>query len=114
VAGPDVPLLLTRTRLVVLASCRTATGRVSRTEGVENLARPFLAAGVPAVIASLWDVDDPAAVAFMTRFYRHLRCSFDAAAALRSAQIEALAEPSGGMETLRSWAAFELIGASSR
>ena len=29
-----------RTRLAVLASCSTALGRISRTEGVENLARP--------------------------------------------------------------------------
>src|SRR4029077_2092594 len=47
-----------RTRLAVLASCSTASGQVSRTEGVESLARPFLAAGLPSVIGSLWNVDD--------------------------------------------------------
>jgi CHAT domain-containing protein len=112
-SGELLGLHLPRTRLVVLASCRTATGRVSRTEGVESLARPFLATGVPAVVASLWDVEDAGAAAFMRRFYRHLQRSFDVAAALQAAQVEALAEPSGATEGVGTWAAFELIGASS-
>ena len=41
---------LPRTRLVVLAACRTAAGVVSRSEGALSLARPFLAAGVPNVM----------------------------------------------------------------
>src|SRR5262249_35433356 len=47
-----------RTQVLVLAACRTSGGRVRRGEGVLSLARPFLAAGVPTVVASLWDVDD--------------------------------------------------------
>ncbi len=47
-----------RTQLVVLAACRTSTGRIRRGEGVLSLARPFIAAGVPTVVATLWDVDD--------------------------------------------------------
>src|SRR5207247_8234912 len=38
-----------RTRVVVLAACRTAAGPVSRVEGALSLGRPFLAAGVPDV-----------------------------------------------------------------
>ncbi|HVR08505.1 MAG TPA: CHAT domain-containing protein, partial [Thermoanaerobaculia bacterium] len=112
-SGEMLGLRLPRTRLVVLASCSTASGRVSRTEGVESLARPFLAAGVPAVVASLWDVDDAAASAFIRRFYRHLARTFDAAAALREAQVEALAERSGAAADMRTWAAFELIGGNA-
>ena len=49
---------LEQTELVVLAACRTNLGHIRRGEGVLGLARPFIAAGVPAVIASLADVDD--------------------------------------------------------
>ncbi len=49
-----------RTRVVVLAACSTAAGVVSRGEGVVSVARPFLGAGVPLVVASQWDVDDRA------------------------------------------------------
>lgn len=95
-----------RTRLVVLASCGTALGRISRTEGVENLARPFLAAGVPTVVASLWSVEDQVTADFFVRFYRNLKQGFDVAGALQATQIESLDQ---GL-SLRVWAAFETIG----
>src|SRR5262249_3901189 len=47
-----------RTQLVVLAACGTALGASYRGEGPISLARSFLSAGVPAVLASFWDVDD--------------------------------------------------------
>jgi len=102
-----------RTRLAVLASCSTAVGRISRTEGVQSLARPFLAAGVPTVIASLWDVDDTKTAELFGRFYRHLQEVFDPATALQQAQIESIAQ--GGAEAADPWAwgAFEVIGGSS-
>ncbi len=102
-----------RTRLAVLASCSTATGKISRTEGIESLARPFLATGVPAVVASLWDVDDEPTAKLFSRFYGHLRETFDPAAALREAQLEALAAGTAAESDPRSWGAFELIGGNS-
>jgi CHAT domain-containing protein len=98
------------TRLVVLASCATAAGRVSRTEGVESLAQPFLAAGVPAVVASLWSVGDQGTAEFFQRFYHHLAKSSDAAGALQAAQIEFLTQPKGGAVNAKIWGAFEVIG----
>lgn len=99
-----------RTRLVVLASCSTALGRISRTEGVENLARPFLAAGVPTVVASLWNVDDKVTADFFVRFYRRLQQRFDVAWALRETQIESIEQSSGPAASPRNWGAFEVIG----
>lgn len=51
---------LPHTRLVVLSACGTAIERSYRGEGSISLARPFLAAGVPLVVASLWPVDSNA------------------------------------------------------
>jgi CHAT domain-containing protein len=99
-----------RTRLVVLASCDTAAGRISRTEGVESLARPFLAAGVPSVIASLWQVDDQITADFFVRFYRHLAGGFDVAGALQAAQVDALNSGDAGAADPKAWAGFEVIG----
>ncbi len=100
---------LPRTRLVVLASCSTGSGPISATEGVESIARPLLAAGVPAVVASLWDVDDAATAAFIRCFYRRLGESYDVVGALRSAQLDILAT---GAPPL-AWSAFEVIGGSA-
>ena len=82
-------------RLVVLASCSTAVGRISRTEGVENLARPFLASGVPAVVASLWKVEDQDTEDFFRQFYRNVGQSGDVAAALRATQVGAIQRLAG-------------------
>jgi CHAT domain-containing protein len=98
------------TRLVVLASCATAAGRVSRTEGVESLAHPFLAAGVPAVVASLWSVGDQGTADFFQRFYRHLAKNSDAAGALQATQLDFLRKRPGSTVDARIWGAFEVIG----
>jgi CHAT domain-containing protein len=112
-SGDILGLRFGRLRLAVLASCGTARGRVSLTEGVENLARPFLAAGVPAVVAALWNIDDRLTSEFFGRFYSHLRLNFDAAAALRAAEVESLGLGSTAAADPRVWAAFEVIGAMS-
>jgi CHAT domain-containing protein len=98
-------LELDATRLVVLSACSTAAGRISASEGATSLARPFLAAGVPAVLASLWEVEDPAAAVLLSRFHRRLQAGDDPVAALRTAQLSLLdgSPPS-------HWAAFHVIG----
>src|SRR5262249_51366337 len=60
-------------RLVVLGACRTTAGRIRRGEGVFSMARPFLAAGVPTVVASLWDVNDLASRKLLVGFHAALR-----------------------------------------
>lgn len=96
---------LAATRLVVLSACSTAAGRVSASEGATSLARPFLAAGVPVVLASLWEVEDPGTAGLLGRFYRHLNNGDDPATALRAAQLSLL----DGSPPSR-WAAFQVIG----
>jgi CHAT domain-containing protein len=93
------------TRLVVLAACSTAAGRVSASEGATSLARSFLAAGVPAVVASLWEVDDRLASRLLTELHRRLRAGDDPVTALRTVQLSEL-----GAASPEEWAAFQLIG----
>ena len=99
-----------RTALVVLAACRTSAGRIRRGEGVLSLARPFIAAGVPTVVASLWDVDDRATQAVFVVFHRALRDGAPVADALRAAQLAAMAQPDSVIRNPANWASFEVIG----
>lgn len=101
-----------RTRLAVLAGCRTAEGRLSRNEGTLGLARSFLIAGVPAVIASLWDVDDEPSSRLVLRFHELLRSGADPMAALRQAQLELLSDNDHSLASPHGWAAFQLVGGS--
>jgi CHAT domain-containing protein len=74
--------------LVVLSGCRTALGREVRGEGLVGLTRGFLYAGVPRVVASLWQVDDRATAELMSHFYRGMLTEGLAPGeALRGAQL---------------------------
>jgi CHAT domain-containing protein len=98
------------TRLVVLASCNSAGGRIARGEEVSGLAGAFVAAGVPAIVGTLWQVEDAASRAFFARFYRRLRSGADAVTALRTAQVEMLQDANPAFHAAQSWAGFELVG----
>jgi CHAT domain-containing protein len=103
-----------RTRLVVLAACSTAAGAVSRGEGVMSVGRPFLAAGVPLVIASQWDVDDQATARIFREFHRLLAESQDEVLALRAAQLALLRSRDAQLTAPRSWGAFLALGTTLR
>jgi len=94
--------------LVVLSACRTAGGRMQGGEGVEGLARAFLEAGAPAVVASLWDVDDDTTAGFMRSAYGHLAAGMNTADALRAAKLDLIHSRPDAPP--RTWAAFVLIG----
>lgn len=104
-------LRLPRTRLVVLSACQTGGERQYGGEGAMSVARPFIAAGVPLVVASLWPVESQSAERLMVGVHRHrTRDRLPTAEALRRAQLEMLG---GGDTRYRHpyyWAAFTAIG----
>jgi len=99
--------LTTKADLVVLSACQTARGLLEYAEGPMGLARPFFFAGARSVIASLWTVNDQAAVLFMREFYRQLLAGNAAGDALRIAKIMLLKTARGQPFY---WASFVLIG----
>ena len=105
-------LKLNATRLVVLAACDTGNEYVPGGEGVTSLARAFLAAGVPTVVASLWSVDDKATAQLSKAFHTNLLAGSDPVDALRKAQLGMLQNKKD--QSPRAWAAFEVIGASAQ
>lgn len=96
---------LPHTRAVVLAACDSARG-LARAEGTISAARGFLAAGVPAVVATLWKIDDGRAAQFFPRLHRDLARGVAAATAVRAAQTESIERG----ESPALWAAVQCIG----
>ena len=109
-AGDMRRLALGHLRLVVLSACATAPGSPLRGEGVAGMAQAFMEAGAPAVLASLWQIDDSAAHRVVIDFHRHLLAGEDGANALRSAQLALLHDREESPRQTSDWAAFELIG----
>ena len=101
-------LELTSANLVVLSACKTALGAQSDGDELVGLTRAFLYAGAPAVVTTLWSIEDAASGALMTALYRHLRDGLTNAEALRAAQLEVLAQEK--WQTPYYWAAFGLTG----
>ncbi len=75
--------------LVVLAACSTATGQAMPREGTYSLLRSFHLAGVPDVIASLYDLPAPATAKLLDQFYGELAAGHTIAEALARAQRSA-------------------------
>jgi CHAT domain-containing protein len=93
-------------RIVVLSSCRSASGTVLRGEGVMGLARAFFQAGAHTVVASLWPLRDDDGAALFERFYHHLAQGQSVAAALRAAQLDRIADGAPGY----AWAGLMVLG----
>jgi CHAT domain-containing protein len=107
-------LKLGQTRLVVLAACSSAGGLPVGSEGVAPLVRPMIAAGVPGVIGTLWDVNDATAVRLSVSFHRHYGLEGrDAATALQLAQQDLLGDRSAMYSSVLTWAPFQVIGHAS-
>jgi hypothetical protein len=102
----EIAALDLRGKLVVLSSCRSASGTVLRGEGVMSLGRAFFQAGARTVVASLWPVRDDEAAALFADFYRHLARGETVAAALQAAQADRIAAGAPAS----AWAAFAVLG----
>jgi tetratricopeptide (TPR) repeat protein len=77
-----------RPRLVVLSACNSARGAISTTEGLLGAAHELHRRGVPAVVATLWAIDDNDAASLFSDFHRTYRRTRDAAEALAEVQRE--------------------------
>ena len=106
-------LKLKRPRLVVLAACHTRGEEYFGGEGAIGISRPFEAAGIPLVIASLWRVDAAATAELMTAFHRFRKQPGQTTVeALRKAQLE-LSSRADGYSHPYYWAAFIAVGGNS-
>lgn len=91
---------------IVLASCASASGERLENEGIISLARSFMIAGAPSVIATRWPVNDEHAGVFVQRLYRHMADGQDQSAAMRLARADLQAR--GYPDS--AWAGWVLIG----
>jgi CHAT domain-containing protein len=106
---------LERTKLIVLAACRSGVETYYRSEGMAGMSRTVLAAQVPLVVASQWNVDSEATAALMTRFHELRRNEqLSTTAALRGAQLELSNDPTGKFSSPYYWAAFAVYGGHAR
>jgi CHAT domain-containing protein/tetratricopeptide (TPR) repeat protein len=98
---------LSHTRVVVLATCNSARGENLIGEGSISVARAFIAAGVPSVVATLWPIRDTEAADFFPRLHQHLAAGIAPVDALRAAQLECIQRRD---IPISMWAAVQVHG----
>jgi CHAT domain-containing protein len=107
VNGLSLPL----TRLVILSACQSGIGQYYRGEGMVSIVRPFIAAKVPMVVASLWQVDSKDTAELMIEFHRQRKeNNMSTGDALRAAQLHLVDQG----KPPYSWAPFIAVGSDSR
>jgi len=102
----DIMELSMNARLVTLSACQTAWADVTPGDEMMTLARAFFYAGVRAVVASLWLVEDEATALLMRHFYERLGAGEAIPEALRQAQVALHRKGYAPYQ----WASFVAIG----
>ena len=73
--------------LVTLSACESGLSRVRRGDELVGLTRAFRYAGAPALVSTLWRVDDRSTRILMEKFYQEIGAGRDYAEALKQAQL---------------------------
>jgi len=76
--------------LVTLSACETGVGKLQKGEGMLSLARAFNYAGVPAIVTTLWKINDQSTSEIMGYFYNNLYNGLSKKEALRQAKLSYL------------------------
>ncbi len=97
-------------RMAVLSSCNSGSGKLQRGEGVMSLARGFIYSGCPSIIMTLWSVEDKSGVKLMTSFYKYLLQGKTKSVAIQQSKIDFIKNA----DQLRShpyfWSGYVVIG----
>lgn len=102
---------LSRLRLAILSGCQTGIETFYKGEGAISLARAFQSAGVPLVVASLWNAQDYQTKELIVALHKHRKQSgLTTAQALRRAQLDQIKSIDQQARSPYSWSAFVVIG----
>jgi CHAT domain-containing protein len=96
--------------LVVLSACETGYGRFEKGNGITSLAQAFTYAGAPAMIVSLWQVNDYVTSEIMKTLYNNLADGMPKDKALRAAKLAYIESVEDTYAHPAFWSAFIQIG----
>lgn len=100
--------------LAVLSGCSTGEGELQQGEGVMSLSSGFQYAGVPAIVMSLWEVNDRFGALVVDKFYYYLSEGMSKNKALHLAKTEVLAQGNALYAHPYYWAGLVLMGENEK
>lgn len=96
--------------LAVLMACETGAGVYTTGEGVVSLAHAFTHAGCPAVLMSLWKIDEKSSAEIVERFYYYLQKGKAKSQALKLAKLDYLKNAPRELQDPYYWAGLIIMG----
>ncbi|BDS12103.1 CHAT domain-containing protein [Aureispira anguillae] len=96
--------------LVVLSACETGIGKYQRGEGVVSIGRGFMYAGAPALLMTLWSLNDQSGAVIIEQFYKNLSEGIEKDEAIRQAKLFYLKHYPAEYTHPFMWAAFIQVG----
>ncbi|GEM_PF-1096675 len=96
--------------LVVLASCNSGSGKLSKGEGALSISRSFMYAGSQSVVMSLWRAYDRSTIGMLNTFYQNLLKGMRKDEALRLAKLDYLEKANPVLAHPRFWAGIVVNG----
>ncbi len=99
--------------LAVLSGCSTGDGELQKGEGVMSLSSGFQYAGVPAIVMSLWEVNDRFGSLVIAKFYKNLAQGYTKNRALHQAKIDVLKQGNALYAHPFYWSGLTLLGENS-
>ncbi|NOU16756.1 MAG: CHAT domain-containing protein [Bacteroidales bacterium] len=96
--------------LVVLASCNSGSGKLSKGEGALSISRSFMYAGSQSVVMSLWRAYDRSTIGMLNSFYQNLLKGMRKDEALRLAKLDYLEKANPVLAHPRFWAGIVVNG----
>ena len=99
--------------LAVLSGCSTGDGELHKGEGVMSLSSGFQYAGVPAIVMSLWEVNDRFGSLVIAKFYENLSKGYTKNKALHQAKIDVLKQGNALYAHPFYWSSLTLLGENS-
>jgi len=100
--------------LAVLSGCSTGNGELKKGEGVMSLSSGFQYAGVPAIIMSLWEVNDKFGSLVIENFYKNIAKGLPKNQALHQAKLQVLSQGNALYAHPFYWSGLTLMGDDSK
>lgn len=96
--------------LIVLSACETGIGGIQEGEGIVSIGRSFMYAGAPALLMTLWRLNDYSGAIIIEEFYKNLKEGLEKDVAIQKAKLTymEIVDPINTHPFL--WAAFIQVG----
>ena len=96
--------------MVVLSSCNSGKGNISKGEGIISISRGFSYAGCSSLLLTLWEIEDAVSSELMVSYYKYLKRGYSKDKALQLAKLTFIENQPPLFSNPIYWAPYVIYG----